>query len=729
MQPEQPDARPGTYEGGGPPPDTTLAREGTSPTPPPVASHTETAVGGPAREEVHRPDAAEQHHPTAAPKDVGPASSLTRLVRALGMLALIGASVWLAGWTFRVPADDFVNYVRDNKLGRIGRLWVAANLAGGATVGVCVGLTCVVARRRRGFNAGLVLAETLSQRLSPLTLSAFLPFLFDHRHWQDRDLAFLALATAFALTLLGLARWSLTARPVLPLELRRRLAFRLRPFYDLVSRPATPLILVVGSALAYTVYFSYFTISNHYNLGTASFDLGIENNLMWNLVHGGPLFKTTPHEAGPEGSHLGFHQTYLSFVLAPVYALAPRPETLLIIQAFLIGAAAIPLFLLAKNRISPWSAVVMALGYLLYAPVHGANLYDFHYPPFMPFFMWFLLYFVERGSTWRTLLFVLLSMSIREDAAGCVGLLGAYMVLTGLRPRMGLLVMGMGLSHFVTVKMIVMPWVLEGHSAYVHQYRELIPKGVRGFGGVLLTVLGNPGYLVQTLVAEPHKLVYVLQIMTPLVFLPWRRPIGILLSLPGFFFTLLATHYDPMIQISFQYTFFWTTFLFVAAILNLEWIRRPRHPEDTGGAVREKAWVIAIAASMLVTSYQYGGILQTETVVGGFGHVRFGPNASARERLADLRQLIALIPPDGKVVSSETIVPHVSSRENAYTLRVGLFDADYILFEMPIRSDERDAVRKALEEGTHGIVQTRGAFGLARKGHDTTRNLETTQRL
>ena len=37
--------------------------------------------------------------------------------------------------------------------------------------------------------------------------------------------------------------------------------------------------------LRYAVYFSIITIRNHYNLQTAGYDLGIENNLVWNAAH------------------------------------------------------------------------------------------------------------------------------------------------------------------------------------------------------------------------------------------------------------------------------------------------------------------------------------------------------------------------------------------------------------------------------------------------------------
>ncbi len=67
-------------------------------------------------------------------------------------------------------------------------------------------------------------------------------------------------------------------------------------------------------------------------------------------------------------------------------------------------------------------------------------------------------------------------------------------------------------------------------------------------------------------------------------------------------------------------------------------------------------------------------------------------------------------------------MPHVSGRESAYTLRFGLYDADYLLFQMPMRGDERDKAMPVLRDGTFGVIDDRGDVVLARRGEPDTRN-------
>ena len=135
--------------------------------------------------------------------------------------------------------------------------------------------------------------------------------------------------------------------------------------------------------LGYAGYFSYETILHHRSVLSSSFDLGLEDNLLWNLIHGGSFMKMAPL-CGPTCTHFGNHATLFAYFIAPFYALYQHAEALLVFQAVLVGFAALPLFLFAarQHRAAGRPASV-ALAYLLeIRRFDGANLgVDSHYPP------------------------------------------------------------------------------------------------------------------------------------------------------------------------------------------------------------------------------------------------------------------------------------------------------------------------------------------------------------
>jgi len=655
----------------------------------------------------------------------GPAS-LTRVCRALGLFALEG---WSLGILLAVVLvkGDLERFVTFNSVGAVGRRFMLAVMfatallagAGGAVYGWRV--------RRRG---GVARLEQVARRLAPVALVGFLPFLFQWHAWQGRELTFLWAAALFSFAAWAAARAALSSPPIFtspstaPVSpagdcngngngnvMIGRLVARLQPVRDCLAGrrwPWLPGAIVVVAAAGYTVLFSIYTITFHRNLHTAAYDLGLEDNLVWNVLHGYGFFRSTVF-SGPHGSHFGNHATFFSYVIAPFYALAQRAETLLVIQSLLIAAAAVPLYLHARRHLGAWAACVIALCYLIYAPNHGANLYEFHYIPLGGFFIWSALYCFETRRDRLAVVMTILAMSVREDIGGAgVAILGAYMLIAGVRPRAGLIVAAAGALQFALLKLVFMPAV-SGIESFIVFYKDLFPRGQDTFSGVLKTVFGNPFYTLGTLL-ERDKLYFLLQFFVPLAFIPFGRPIVLLLMVPGFFFTLLSTGYAPLIQASFQYTFLWTVFLFIGLVATLARPKPGATPVEQARRVR--AALFALVCAMVPTSYQLGAVFQRHTA----------RDLGDREKFA---RIVRDIPPRAKVTACDNLVPHVSNRPVAYTLRFDVFDADYILFFSDLgRIDgaERGKVTTALTSGDFGVVEIIEPFAVAKRGHTTALN-------
>jgi hypothetical protein len=131
---------------------------------------------------------------------------------------------------------------------------------------------------------------------------------------------------------------------------------------------------------------------------------------------------------------------------------------------------------------------------------------------------------------------------------------------------------------------------------------------------------------------------------------------------------------------------------------------------------------VAISAATLVTSYQFGAVFHHELLSCGFVPFRSGIKSADRDRHRDLYELIAKVPPRAKIAASEMLAAHVSSRPDAYTLKVGFFDAEFLLVWMTPGGLERDLVVGALQAGTFGVVMRKGEFVLAQRGHPTDEN-------
>ncbi len=102
--------------------------------------------------------------------------------------------------------------------------------------------------------------------------------------------------------------------------------------------------------------------------------MGIFVQGVWLLNQGETPFVTL------RGSHLlGDHFSVVLYLLAPVYRLFPHPATLLWLQTIALSTGALPVYLLAAQRLgSRWWGALLALVYLMYPPLQYLNLFDVH---------------------------------------------------------------------------------------------------------------------------------------------------------------------------------------------------------------------------------------------------------------------------------------------------------------------------------------------------------------
>jgi uncharacterized membrane protein len=195
-------------------------------------------------------------------------------------------------------------------------------------------------------------------------------------------------------------------------------------------------------------------------------------------------------------------------------------------------------------------------------------------------------------------------------------------------------------------------------------------------------------------------------------------------------FTLLSTDYLPTISIGFQYTAFWTPCLFVATtwLLRRDAFEAPATPHSKA---TRAGWIAALVMVGLVCSVQYGAIFQQRTASGGFYEIfPFGTTGADRERRRLRDEVLRALPEDAKVAASESVAPHVSNRPDAYTLREGVRDAEYVVFGLvPEAAGEHAIVRELLRSGRFGVVAANRSYALLRRGAPPGLNARVAERL
>ncbi len=298
--------------------------------------------------------------------------------------------------------------------------------------------------------------------------------------------------------------------------------------------------------------FVWVSLLRHYAFETHGFDLGIFTNAIWNLTHGNGYVSSVKG-----GINLFTdHQSPLFWVLAPLFWMIPRPETLLFAHGFGLAAGGPALFYLARARFGQghWAPAALPWLYWSYLPLRNANAFDFHPEVFMlPLFLWAFVGFASKRGWVKGLGLLALAgaLGAKESAAVvAVGIGIAWALSSSAKPWRnrwpGIALAAAGVAvFFFDVK--VVPRFFGGDYAYMGLYER--------FGGGIVDVLfapfTQPRYFFSQLL-NYERLRFLFWTLAPLGFLPlfdWRAAVA---ALPPYLMLFLSEG-DQRVRIVFHY--------------------------------------------------------------------------------------------------------------------------------------------------------------------------------
>ncbi len=459
--------------------------------------------------------------------------------------------------------------------------------------------------------------------------------------------------------------------------------------------------LAGASILAYCLTTTFLSIRLHEKGLTSNFDLGLFENLLYNALHGRQGFALGD-------AYFGVHFEPILYAVLPVYALVPRTETLLAVQSFALGGAAVPLYLTARRYLGPsLPAFVIVFAFLTHPSLHGPNFYDFHFLALSPFFVGWAAYFFVSRSNKLLALSVFGALLCREDVALAVALVALGLFALRIRPKVTGALLVASLGWFLGVKFGWMRrFAVDTFSDY---YEPLIRPGDEGFSGVLETLLTNPLYVASTLFTG-EKLLLALQLLVPFAWLPVRQWRTLPLLLPGLAIVGLAASTSSIVMVQFHYSSHFLPYLALATIVAL--------------AVRKQAErfraVFAMVLGATVVTCHYGAFVRS-TFRPAFHEVSFDWTDEDEKRREAFRAIASQIPDDAALAAGEHEGPHFARRARLYALKGGVRNARYVVFSRSsLRWGGADRIERALESKRFGIARLEGPFVLLVRGSSDT---------
>ncbi|MDQ3928524.1 MAG: DUF2079 domain-containing protein, partial [Chloroflexota bacterium] len=449
-----------------------------------------------------------------------------------------------------------------------------------------------------------------------------------------------------------------------------RLTLALARLEALAPRLLALIVLLWIAVMFVASYYKYETFGQGYD--QVDYEQGIWNTLQGRVMEDSRFNFT--------GSVFGMDWMPMLLFFVPVYALVPSPHVLFLLQIIGSALGAVPLYWLARDRLGVrLAAVGAAVSYLLYPTLLHTALNPFQVRLFALTLLLFGFYFYERGNWQLFLACALMSMLARTDVALVVAMFGLYGLLTRRKWHFVVppVIVGLGyfaLSTFVITPSFAYPGALTppapgtqldmscwpcGMSPQLAYYAHLGRTGPE----ILQFVLLHPLDAFNKAVIGPGllgpKLMYLLNLLVPIGFLPLFAPRPVVLGLPVIALNLLSLR-GSQIDLESHYSLLLIPGLMAAAIYGADnlrnwYARRARREEMRADRRMLQFGGVSLAIwALLMTALYANPVVRV---------IRFHESPG---RVEAANELLAMVPPDAKVAVTSKLAPHLLPRRYIY---------------------------------------------------------------
>lgn len=381
----------------------------------------------------------------------------------------------------------------------------------------------------------------------------------------------------------------------------------------------------------------------YYFLGYYDWDLALYAQAMWNLCRG--EFYSSLFDI----NFLANHAEYISFFLAPVYAVFNHPLTLVYMKIFSYSLGAYILFHIAKPVLSEQLSLVFMLLYLIFPANIYAVLYEFHIESVNIAFLFLLFYFFERKALVPFYITAFFTALIKENMSPIVVTFGIYALFSRRdKLRWGVVPIIFGALMFYLAMVVITPFLRQdigSANGYLYLYSYL--------GNTPLEIIKNSFSHPEKIFAvlfEAERTGYINEFLRPFAYAPILNPHILFLISPVILQHMLSPAHQYHV-IFYHYAATLAPFFFLATLVTLKTIK-----DKVSTVVFDSVFLVVLFCSILNFSIYIGDIRQRVTMF-----------ENPRSRTAVEWDMIKQVPPEAGVITTLGYLAPLAQRKSLYS--------------------------------------------------------------
>lgn len=439
---------------------------------------------------------------------------------------------------------------------------------------------------------------------------------------------------------------------------------------------------------ATSIIYGYYTSLKYTGYQCSTFDFGIFSNMFEHMAQTG-LPNTTVEREGLT-SHFGVHFSPFFYLLLPGYMIFRNPLYLYYAQSICVAAGVFAVYLISRKLgFSGRLTLALEFIYAFYPSLFNGCFYDFHENKFLTVIILFLFYFIISNKTVWTVVFSLLLLSVKEDAAIYLIAISLFVMIYMKKVVKGVIMLAMAIVYFIIAQSAVS--ALGADGVMIWRLSDYFLGEEKNFSAVLKSIIYDFGFLLkQIFIAD--KIPFLIWILLPVACTPFmhKKISAYLLLIPIIPINLMQSwiyQYD----INFQYTYGTAALVIMSAIFAIGQLKGNR---------KRTAVLMSVCMCLVMSMALVGPKFDSCTKYA----------ESVKETGPQSRNILDMIPSDASVTASHRIIPHLSYILDLTTAShnsTNLTQTDYYVVDT--RDEETAANMKSVMQGDY-VLAANGGF-------------------
>lgn len=470
---------------------------------------------------------------------------------------------------------------------------------------------------------------------------------------------------------------------------------------------------LVLSIFLYIVIFTILSFLRYLSFTANALDLGTFLQPLSNTMRGNFMEYTSINYPFYEKCRFGNHLELIYLPLAIFIHLVKGPYLFLLIQTFILGISAFPLYRITVRVLEDKViALFISLCYLCYTGLHYLNLFDVHGDAFAIFFI-FLSFDALLRNRKKYWLYIVLALLCKEYVALTVFGFGITVSFANKNRRIGIATSLISILYFLSAHYLIMPFFNKGELPLFEISRHYgHVGGEKGLLGIITFLISHPLMFIKLLFAGKNieSLFYM---FFPVGFLSFFSPVYLLGAVPvilkdSLFGMNIGNHRLALV----------IPYLFLALIFTAKKISRFKNG-NTKQFINKNVLTVYLMSFSLLAMFFYG------PTPAGHRFWREKRKFTIDEKDKAASCLIKFIPENSVISVSSHIYPHLAKREKCYIyprpwsdISANFRDVEYLCIDTMdvklvfpgMKNFTKDALPVIMQNGFSKIDEEQGIF-------------------